>query len=266
MRHVMRSVERSVKTRGLLGTLIHSGLWLGMRARGRGAAPSRVEDDFDARHGVDTAGVIPQAQLDTVSPRWVHGSAYVPTDPVDLRGLLHRHRVHVEEATFVDLGCGKGRAVLLAAGLPFAAVVGVELSPTLADVARNNVRRFRGTISAGGVEIVTGDAATYRFPPTPLVVFLYHPFDEVVMRHVVHALERSLEAQPRRVVVLYVKPVHPEPWTDSPWFTNVEQDARIAVYDDAPRLTTVRADGRSVRRAPEPRGSRRPARAPDRGR
>ena len=51
----------------------------------------------------------------------------------------------IEEVSFIDVGAGMGRAVLLAAELPFRRVVGVELNPTLARIARKNLTAWRAS-------------------------------------------------------------------------------------------------------------------------
>jgi SAM-dependent methyltransferase len=110
--------------------------------------------------------------------------------------------VACEKATFVDLGAGKGRALLIAARSPFRELVGVEYSATLAATARANVQR------AGDdrIRIVHADAASYRFPDGPLVLYFYNPFDATVMREVIWNLTQSHQHQRRRIVVLYFLP------------------------------------------------------------
>lgn len=111
-----------------------------------------------------------------------------------------------ESWTFVDLGAGKGRAVLSAATKPYARVIGVEFAAELAAVARANVAA--AGLDAQRIAIVEGDAATFAFPREPLAVFLFNPFgppviDEVAARLATH---RRTCGQPVRVA--YVNPVH----------------------------------------------------------
>lgn len=232
LRRVSRRWERSIRTRGLIGTVTHAIASVGHRLA-RGASAPRpggesADDDFDRRHGVDTGGVIPQADLDVDGPNWVHGSAYVATSPVDFSTVLSPFELDIARTTFVDLGCGKGRVILMAAALPFARVVGVEYSPVLSGIARDNIARYRGPRAASVLEVVTGDAAEFQYPAGDLVVFMYHPFDAVVMQKVVAALGASMAGESRRLVVLYFKPVHAEPWRAASF---VEQRVVGGLYD-----------------------------------
>jgi SAM-dependent methyltransferase len=217
IRQLKRGLQRSLAVRGMRGTLGHLLANLSARLRGApavtegdpvSAADLSADADFDARHGVDTGGVIPQSALDVEAPNWVHGSAYVATGPVDFAAVLAPFALDYATTSFVDLGCGKGRVLLMAGVLPFARVVGVEYSPRLAGIARDNLQRYRGPRAAEAISVEICDAICFEYPPGDLVVFMYHPFDEVIMRQVVQALVGLTQLRRQRVLVLYFKPVY----------------------------------------------------------
>ena len=168
----------------------------GARAR-RTAA--RADRDFDRRHGVDTAGVVRLRDLDIESANVVHGIRYESTDPTLFRELLHALPIEYGEFTFVDLGAGKGRTLLLAAERPFRAVIGVEFAAELAEVARQNVETYRGERRCADVRVLCGDAVDFAPPDTPLVLYLFHPFEGPVLRAVIDGVERSLLERPRPI-------------------------------------------------------------------
>ena len=235
VQRLSRRIQRSLRTRGLWGSVRHALRALVARlALQRGTRDDPGDDDFDHRHGVDTAGVIPQADLDVERESWVHGSAYVATSPVDFEAVLAPFALDVERCSFIDLGCGKGRVLLMAAALPFARIIGVEYSPALADIARVNLERYRGPRRARGIDVQTGDAGEYLFPPGDLVVFMYHPFDEVVMARVLARLSASLRAAPRRALVLYFKPVHASLWVQAGLFSVRHRSGLYDVYEHRP--------------------------------
>ncbi len=227
---MLRRVQRSLSTRGFAGSLVHALRGLGARLGGRAKAPveSGAGDDFDQRYGVDTGGVIPQADLDVNDPNWVHGSAYVATSPIDFAEVLAPFAMDLPRANFIDLGCGKGRVLMMAAALPFARVVGVEFSEALSAIARSNLQRYPGARQAASIEVITADASTYEYPDGDLVVFMYHPFDEVVMQRVIDALAQSQREAPRRLLVLYFKPVYAALWQAADF---VEQRYASGLYN-----------------------------------
>ncbi len=114
---------------------------------------------------------------------------YEPSTPEVIEAVLDAVDVGPRGWTFVDLGSGKGRAVLLASRRPFDRVVGVELRRGLHERAVANLEAFR--LRAGPVcpvELCCGDAESFPLPPGRLVVYLYNPFPARVVRAVLERL------------------------------------------------------------------------------
>jgi len=155
---------------------------------------------FDREHGTDTSGFVPGNLL-------VRGSTgYGAAQPSIIRSALEaipeRDGVH-----FLDLGCGKGRPLMVAAEAGFSKVTGVEFTPALARIARRNARIFaRSQPRRARIAIVTGDAVTYPLPLGPLVVFLYNPFARIQTEQLLRHIEASLERAPRDLYVVSYNP------------------------------------------------------------
>jgi hypothetical protein len=103
---------------------------------------------FDLENGVRTSGLVAGRYLKTGSPHDRHATAYYGVAPSVFHTLAGRWRrmrpaFALEEFTFIDIGAGMGRAVLLAAEMPFRAVIGVELHPALTRIARKNLTVWR---------------------------------------------------------------------------------------------------------------------------
>lgn len=163
------------------------------------------DGSFDARFGTDTSGrMVPDELGIADATAREQAILYLPSPPRVTRWMLNAIGVAHEEYSFVDLGCGKGRVVLVASEYPFRRVIGVELSEMLATVARRNVAKYAAASRARQVEIACMDATAFEWPQEPLVVHLYHPFQSDVLRRVLQSLEASLRAQPRPVVIAYL--------------------------------------------------------------
>ena len=165
----------------------------------------RAGQRFDAAHGVTTEGLIFLSTLDPdlIGPAVDHATHYEPTPVGEAQRLLDEIPRPLEETTFVDLGSGMGRVVLLAARRPFKMVVGVELSPTLHEVARENLASFDSELLlCTNVRLVRKNAAEYRFPRGSLAVYLYNPFRPPILEPV---LEHLLEVS-RDLTLLYHTP------------------------------------------------------------
>ncbi len=167
-------------------------------------AGRRAGQRFDAEHGVTTEALVFLGELDpeAIGDALEHATHYEPTPVAQAEALLDASPLAPETSTFVDLGAGMGRVVLLAARRPFRAVIGVEVSPALVEIARENLGTARDPRRvARDVKIVRADAATYAFPRGDLVVYLYNPFRGPVFDAV---LDRLRAAGDRgEVVVLY---------------------------------------------------------------
>ncbi len=108
----------------------------------------------------------------------------------------------MEETTFLDIGAGMGRAVLLAAEMPFRAVVGVEMHPALVRIARRNLTVWRKAGRAlAPMRMAQNDAASFAFPPGPCVAFLFNPFGAVVIRRFLCHLASSFQDRPMQFPV-----------------------------------------------------------------
>jgi SAM-dependent methyltransferase len=169
---------------------------------------------FDAEYGVRTSGLVAGRHLKSGHRHDRHTTAYYGVAPSVFQSLIKRWRrtgpeARIEETTFVDLGAGMGRAVLLASELKFKAVVGVELHPTLVGIARRNVKIWRAAGSERSpIRIIEGDAVEFALPAGPAVVFLFNPFDAAVLRRLLKRWRPELKGRARALDVLYVNNEH----------------------------------------------------------
>jgi len=163
-------------------------------------------EQFDARYGTNTGGIqFPWNSTEGTMSSSVH--AYQPIPAWLLRETLEAIPLRSGDFSFLDLGAGKGRALLVAAEFPFRAVTGVEISPELGRIAEQNIKRYsRSAHGCPRFAVHCADAAKYEFEPAPLVVFLHNPFGRQPMHAVIRHLERSYRRLPRDLYVIYVNP------------------------------------------------------------
>ena len=161
-------------------------------------------------NGVRTSGIIPGRFLKSGHRHDRHATAYFGVAPSVFRGLIRRWQkgrpfAPVEKFTFVDVGAGMGRAMLLASELPFRRIEGIELNPVLAGIARRNSAKWRAAGRARmPMRVTCGDAVEFRFPQGPCVVFLFNPFGASVMRRLLVRLAEAFRERPGQLDLLYV--------------------------------------------------------------
>jgi acyl carrier protein len=162
---------------------------------------------FDQIYGVDTSGFFPTELLQTKDVTSDLINFYVGSQPSITRGSLST-LPDIKVYTFVDLGCGKGRVVIIGSEFPFQDIVGIELSPKLARIAQSNVikihRQFPGRPS---IRIIAGNALDNLLTNGKIVFYLYHPFGRELMSQLVHKIESALLSTLEHVFIVYHNPV-----------------------------------------------------------
>ncbi len=138
-------------------------------------------------------------------------SAYQPTDPAAFREMLNAVQGYIGDLstfTFIDLGSGKGRTLLMASDYPFRRIVGIELLPNLHRLAQENVSKYRSdSQKCFEVQSVCCDAITFDFPEDALVLYLFNPLPDFALRHVLANLEQSRRSSCNPVYILYHNPL-----------------------------------------------------------
>jgi len=181
----------------------------------RATLPFRyIDHPFDKRHGLDTSGYLSKRDLVTGHPNDAYLTGYSAVAPSVFRQMCRRWidtlaaRGRVQAFSFVDVGAGKGRALLLASELPFRKVIGVELSKELAHIAAQNIDKWKeGRSVRVPIRIVHQDILEFRWPRTPLLIYLYNPFEREMIEHLIERLCWAAKAGSRCLDVLYLNPV-----------------------------------------------------------
>jgi Histone methylation protein DOT1 len=161
-----------------------------------------MEYDWEHRVNTTSATVNWRARL-----LGLFHSPYQPTEPTLFREMMASLPIAFEQFTFIDLGSGKGRTLLMASEYPFKKIVGVELIAELHCAAEENIRAYRSpTQRCVQIEAVCADACEFIFPETPLVLYLFNPLPEAGLGRMIRNLEESLEQWPRPVWIVYHNP------------------------------------------------------------
>jgi hypothetical protein len=145
--------------------------------------------------------------------------------------MVNSLSIDYQQFTFVDLGSGKGRTLLMASDYPFRRIVGVELLPELHRVAEENIRRYRSEKQeCHRIESVCADAAEFVLPQEPLVVYLFNPFPESVLERVIENLQAGARKGQRPLYVLYHNPLLERALARSPLLKKMRATTSYVVY------------------------------------
>jgi len=228
---VLTWVRDSLRHRGIAGTLRYYSRELVDLLRDLTPArrKSRYGDiDFDFEHSVDTTWAT--VSLRTRLREWLSGGQYQPSEPALFREMLDSLPA-VDGFTFIDLGSGKGRTLLMASDYPFQRIVGVELLAELNAIALQNIARYRSdSQQCFAIESHAADASRFAFPAGPTVLYLFNPFPRHVWRDVLANLYRSLLAPPRPVYLIYHNPVHQDIVAAESWLQELARTHQFVIY------------------------------------
>lgn len=159
----------------------------------------RQQDAFDLEHGTETSGLEPLWKLSIDSPNAHYGERYEATTPQELLAVLEFLKVPAKDFSFIDLGCGKGRTLIVAAHFGFGKAIGVEFAQELAATAQANI----ASKALHNAIVLQADAAQFAFPPGGKVIYLYNPFSSEVLSRV---LDNLRACRDEAVYVVYKSP------------------------------------------------------------
>jgi SAM-dependent methyltransferase len=172
--------------------------------------------DYDLDHSVDTTRA--NVNLRTQLMATLAGHPYFATEPWLFEQIMQALALSIQQSglsqglahgalrafTFIDVGSGKGRALLMAANYGFKRIIGVEFMPELHRVAQANIARCASERQqCRQIESICLDARDFQFPMEPLVLYLFNPFSEPTFAAVLENLRSSVEQAPRPVYVAY---------------------------------------------------------------
>ncbi|MBI1178647.1 methyltransferase domain-containing protein [bacterium] len=179
-----------------------------------------VDTSFDRRFGTDTTRRIPVEKIKTTSSNIVHSMKYGASKAMPFRKLMAELKLPTD-GVFVDLGSGKGRAVMLAAEYGFRKVIGLEFSGELCRTAEDNLRKFlRKRPTESHVEIIETDVTQYRLSDEETVFFLFDPFHAPILKQVMQNILESAERRPRDLWLIYHAPREQQVIEESGLFTD----------------------------------------------
>jgi hypothetical protein len=185
--------------------------------------------DYDWEHSVDTTRSNVGFRTQFVAE--VTARPYFATEPWLFEQIMQAIPVDFSKCTFIDLGSGKGRALLMASDFPFARILGVEFMPDLHRVAQKNIASYSSDRQrCTQIEAVCMDAREFQFPEAPLVVYLFNPFSEPTFARVLENLRQSIEPSPRDVYIAYRFTEFDRVLAQADWLEKVAGAEQWAVY------------------------------------
>jgi 16S rRNA G966 N2-methylase RsmD len=140
-----------------------------------------------------------------------------------LFSILNRSSLDKTHSTFLDYGCGKGRAIIAAATFHFRKIIGVEISDLLIPLVKANINKMRQK-KTNVIQIIQTNAADYIVPSDVNIIYLFNPFVGETLRQVMNTIYSSYKQFPRKIHIIFFNNKHFDSIIDyQGWLTKTVQ-------------------------------------------
>lgn len=169
----------------------------------------------EKKYGIHTTGIYDLTSSVAEESR-VHASIYQPINYYVAEWLFKQVTPdEMHQNRFLDAGCGKGRALAMAAYNGFKKITGFDISPKLCHEAIETVGSLFNKYPGTDFEVLQEDARFFNIPDDTGVIFLFNPFDKTIMKPFVNNVLESIKRRPRKIIVLYANPECRQIWEDA---------------------------------------------------
>jgi 2-polyprenyl-3-methyl-5-hydroxy-6-metoxy-1,4-benzoquinol methylase len=165
----------------------------------------RHEIRGEKKYGINTIGV--DELNDLPKEKKAHASVYQPINYYTAETLFNELVLEDLQGALLDLGCGKGRIFGIGAAYGFKEIVGVDFLESLCTDAIQTAQKVATKYSDVKMKVVCQDASNYIIPDNTSTIFLFNPFDAVILEEVIKHINKSQQQNPRPIKILYANPV-----------------------------------------------------------
>ena len=125
-----------------------------------------------------------------------------------LEQLLTAFRKISGETSIIDLGCGKGRMMMVAPHFGFTNIKGIDFARELCQQAIANMKVKEKQFPGIKSKVIHQNVEEYDIRPGDSVFFMFNPFDSQVLKNFLRKLDASCEQFPRTTYFIYASPQH----------------------------------------------------------
>ena len=163
---------------------------------------------FDLKYSIETRHHIASWDLKIESANKKYAFRYEPIPFREFYSSMNNLQIKFEDYIFIDVGAGKGRALLLASDYPFKELIGIEFSKEIYKIAKNNIEKFKYMSKKANFNLLYEDATKYTFPNENIVLFLYNPFDGKVLYDFINKIRQYIKTTKKDFIIIYHYPMY----------------------------------------------------------
>ena len=166
----------------------------------------------ERKYGIHTTGSDELKKIAASGVDISHATVYMPASYVLLEEVFAKLPAN-QRTHFLDIGCGKGRALCVAAHKGFDKVTGIDFSKNFCADSEKNLQRTKSKFRSLIYSTITKDAAGVEIPTDVDCIFLFNPFDEIIMKRVTKNIQHSYNKKPRTLHIIYLNPLYKKEFT-----------------------------------------------------
>ena len=163
----------------------------------------------EKKYGITTTGADELKSLEKKGIDTDHSTIYMPVS-YDLLQDLFNQLTNKPINHFLDIGCGKGRALCVAAHYGFNKITGIDFSKVFCIAAEENLVITKQKIPGLQYRVINNDAFYFEIPNDVDCIFMFNPFDDVILNGVAENILESFEINHRTITLIYVNPMYKE--------------------------------------------------------
>lgn len=158
---------------------------------------------LEKQFGVDLVKTINKETFDYDYTFATNSGASRQMGLVDVIVALEVKNLIGKDQKALDVGCGKGGAIVLMSQSFFSRVDGIELSPSICKIARKNMELLNIN-----TEITNVSATEFDKYDEYDVLYLYDPFRGEVFKEVLSKIESAAKKRKNPMLLVYANPYH----------------------------------------------------------
>ena len=160
----------------------------------------------EKKYGIQSTGADKLKALEIKGIDIEHSNVYMPASYDLLEDVFAKKNVSVFNH-LLDIGCGKGRVLCVAAHWGAKKVSGIDFSKEFCAAATKNLLITQHTCKELDFKIYNNDAFYFQIGEDVDCIFMFNPFDDLIMSGVLENIEISLEEHPRKMTIIYFNPL-----------------------------------------------------------
>jgi len=160
------------------------------------------------RYGINTVKPEKLKKLTITEGDISKSSPYEAVSYYLLEKLMNAFRKFSNDTSIIDLGCGKGRVMAVAAHFGFTSITGIDFAKELCEEAEKNMQKVQQKFKDLKWKVICSDVLNYELQENDSIFFMFNPFEKEILEKFLQKIESSTEKYSRSIYFLYASPLH----------------------------------------------------------